>query len=166
MYLHLPVLRTPSGIGPAIRPGPAASVGVFCDTDRLRRSQTMITRDYVMRQVQHIVQALAQVMFKKRDQAHDEATALIEETITDVTGLTASRIRKLDRDRLLTLCSRDGALHGDLAMALADLLREDGHPRSLVRARWLYEAAITSGRPVPFDIKDRIAALPDSDPTW
>jgi len=120
----------------------------------------MITRDYVMRQVHQLVQALAQVLFHRREESGEMVQAILEGAVMDVTGLSLERIRNLDRDGLMTLCSPDGTLSGELAVSLADLLREDTDERTLVRARWLYEAALATGSVVPADVHDRIAALP------
>ena len=120
----------------------------------------MITRDYVMRQIHQLVQALAQVLLHRRGQSGEMAQAILEAAVTDFTGLSLEHIRSLDRSGLLALCSPDGITNGELAVPLADLLREDADERTLVRARWLYEAALDAGSVVPVDIHDRIAALP------
>lgn len=120
----------------------------------------MITRDYLMRQIQQLIQALSLVLFHRREHAHELSQTILENTLTDVTGLSIERLRTVDADALLALCSPNGQLSGDLAIGIADLLREDVDPGSHVRARWLYEAALESGSTVPADIHDRIAALP------
>ncbi len=120
----------------------------------------MITRDYLMRQIQQLVQALSLVLFHRREQAHEMAQTILENALADVTGLSLERIRALGFGALRALCSPDGKLSGELAVGIADLLREDDDPGSRARARWLYEAALESGGTVPADVHDRIAALP------
>ena len=69
----------------------------------------------------------------------------------------------MSRAEVEALASEDGWVSAEKAVALADLLREDGDPAGRLRARWLYEQALRAGGPVPFDVADRIAALPEGE---
>lgn len=123
----------------------------------------MITRDYLMRQLQQLIQALSLVLFHRREGADALAHGILSNTVADVTGVSLEQLRLLGRDGLTALCVRDGRFVADLAVAVADLLSEDSDTRSHVRARWLYEEALRSGGAVPVDVHERIAALPSAD---
>lgn len=119
----------------------------------------MISRDFILRQVHQLVQALAQVLLHRRAGQHDEAEVALEAVLGEVFGLSAEQLRALDRPQLLARCTPDGIFSSELAVALADLLREDRAMAGRERALWLYEAALASGGAVPFDVHDRIEAL-------
>lgn len=120
----------------------------------------MITRDYLLRQIHQLIQALNLVLFHKRTQADHLVHAVLNEALVDVTGFSLERIRALERHALIAMCTTNGQFQADLAIAIADLLREDGAPGARARARCLYEAALQTGTAVPVDIHDRIAGLP------
>lgn len=119
----------------------------------------MIERDFVLRQVQQLVQVLAQVLLHKRDQQDDRAQTTLAQGIEGVLGLSLDGVRGLSREDLLAACAAEGQLSGDKAVAVADLLREDEAASGRVRALWLYEAALASGEAVPFDVYERMEAL-------
>ena len=66
----------------------------------------------------------------------------------------------MSRPEVGALVSEDGVISAEKAVALADVLREDAEAAGRVRARWLYEAALAVGGPVPFDVQARLEALP------
>ena len=114
----------------------------------------MITRDYILRQIRQLVQALSLVLFHRREREFDVAQTVLENTLVDALGLPIDRLLTLDREALLALCSRDGALHGELTVAIADLLRLHDSAEADERARWLYRAALDVGAAVPMDLED------------
>ena len=120
----------------------------------------MITRDYLMRQIHQLIQALQLALFHKRSQADHLVQAVLDRALMDVTGFTLERIRGLERHALIAMCTTNGQFQADLAIAIADLLREDPAPGARARARWLYEAALQTSATVPVDIHDRIDGLP------
>lgn len=120
----------------------------------------MFTRDYILRQVQQLIQALSLVLMHKRAGSAEEAADVLGEALDAITGHSLDRIRGLDRNGLLDLCTRDGRFQPDLAVAVADLLREDDLAASHARARFLYEIALKSGGAMPLDIQERIEELP------
>jgi hypothetical protein len=120
----------------------------------------MFTRDYILRQVQQLIQALSLVLVHKRAGSAEQAADMLGEALGAITGLSLDRIRGLDRSALLELCTRDGRFQPDFAVAVADLLREDDRAASHARARFLYETALQSGGAMPLDIQERIAELP------
>ena len=124
----------------------------------------MITRDFLLRQIHQLVQALAVVLFHKRAEQYDQAQEALTEAVEQTLGLSLERLRQLPRNDLLALCSTGDALSSEKAVALADLLREDETAAGRARALWLYEAALEAGGAVPFDVHERIAALRTSLP--
>jgi hypothetical protein len=57
----------------------------------------------------------------------------------------------MEKDDFMALCSPSNAFHAGLAVALADLLREETTVRADERARWLYEASIATGAALSLD---------------
>ncbi len=119
----------------------------------------MFSRDFILRQVQQLTQALAVVLFHKKADQPDEAQAALDEALAASTDLDPEALRRLDRPALLALCSSGGTFLPDHAAALADLLYEDATAAGRERALWLYDAVLDAGGAVPLDIHDRLAAL-------
>jgi len=130
----------------------------------------MITRDYILRQVQQMVSVLAQVSLKCQAQEYHLARDILAQTIQEITGLDPARIRTLTLDELLSVCGNDSEFSSEIAPGLADLLREDGFlqpelgnqetaKESWKRAIWLYEAVSGSGGVVPMDLVQRLSRL-------
>ena len=119
----------------------------------------MFQQDYVLRQVQQLVQALAHALFHKGAGQLEEAQEALADGLADALGLEPSALYRLPREEMLELCVLDGVLSGDKAVAVADVLRETDSSAGWERALWLYEAALASGGAVPFDVYERIGAL-------
>lgn len=119
----------------------------------------MLQRDFIVRQVQQLNRVLAQALFHKRADRADEAQKVLAEGLESVLGIELASMRLLTREEVIEACTVEGLFVGDLAVAVADLLREDESAAGRERALWLYEAALASGAAVPFDIHTRIAAL-------
>ncbi|WP_420454965.1 hypothetical protein [Rubrivirga sp.] len=120
----------------------------------------MIERDFVLRQVSQLAQALAIVLGRRREGDLEGAELVLAEGLVGATGLGLDELRAMSRAEVEALTSEDGLASAEKAVALADLLREDDDADSRRRARWLYEQAVRVGGPVPFDVDARIAALP------
>lgn len=120
----------------------------------------MIQRDFIMRQLAQMVQVLAAVLGRRREGDIEGAQQALAEGLTGATGLDLAAYRAMSRAEIEALASEDGWASAEKAVGLADLLREDRDPAGRLRARWLYEHAVRVGGPVPFDVADRIAALP------
>lgn len=118
----------------------------------------MFNQDYVMRQIQQLARVLAQVLVQKQ---LDEpgAEAVLAEGLESATGISLGTLREASHAEIVKLCGPSGALSGEIAVAVADLLREDASAAGRQRALWLYEAALDAGEAVPFDVHDRIDAL-------
>ena len=120
----------------------------------------MITRDFVLRQVQQMVAALSRVMLKREAMEYHMAQDILSQTIREITGSDVEKVRNMTTEELLNLCSQNDVFYSDKAVALADLLREDGFLQDAVghfdtatlswtRSVWLYEAASAAGGTVP-----------------
>ena len=105
----------------------------------------VLHRDFLMRQIQQLVQVLMQVLLKKKQGAHEEARNILSEGLEETFQNDLDTLLAMDRDSFMTLCSPSNAFHAGLAVALADLLREEGSPEGGERAYWLYEASIEQG---------------------
>lgn len=122
----------------------------------------MIERDFLMRQIAQFVQILAAVVAGKGRGEHAEAQEMLETGLEEVSGLRLGEVREMSRAEVEALVTDDGLKLPEKAVALADLLREDAEMAGRARARWLYEFAVEAGGPIPFDVHERIAALPEA----
>lgn len=86
----------------------------------------MIRRDYFMRLVQQLADALARVVFLKKTGRNEQALKEIEQTWQGVFGLSGEVALKLSVNELIALC--DGAADplAEKCVLLADLLKEQG----------------------------------------
>lgn len=119
----------------------------------------MITRDFLLRQIQQAVQVLARVLYNKNAGAYDEAQQILVNGLQELTGWNIDELRRASLGVLRSICEAGGAFSADKAIPLADLLREDASAEGRRRALWLYEAVVAAGQTVPFDVHDRIRAL-------
>ncbi|MEM9998146.1 MAG: hypothetical protein AAF809_10645 [Bacteroidota bacterium] len=122
----------------------------------------MFQQDFIVRQVQQLAQVLAQVLFHKRAAEEAEAQDALANGLVAALDLELTTLRTLDRDDLVARFAPAGALSVDTAVALAEVLQEDAEQAGRRRALWLYEAALASGAPVPFGIRERIAGLSEA----
>ena len=111
----------------------------------------VLQRDFIMRQIQQLVQVLLQVLFNKQQGNHDEARSILDEGLKSTFDADLDDLLSMNRDTFMDLCSPSSAFHAGLAVALADLLREEGTFPALQRARWLYQASISTGAAVSLD---------------
>ena len=130
---------------------------------RALQPRTVIERDFLMRQIAQFVQILAAVVAGKGRGEHAEAQQALVTGLEEVSGLRLGEVHRMSRAEIEALVTEDGLRLPEKAVALADLLREDAEVAGRVRARWLYEFAIDAGGPVPFDVHERIAALPEAE---
>ena len=119
----------------------------------------MITRDFILRQVQQLIQVLAAVVLHKRDRNMEAAREALAEGVEQATGAPLADLRTMDQADVVALCTTDGAFAVEYAVALAEVLAEDEDPAAWRRAAWLYIAASEAGGPVPFDVDTRIMLL-------
>src|SRR5438876_5874628 len=84
----------------------------------------MIRRDYVMRMVQELTQALARVLFLKKAHQYPQAVQEIERVLMKFWNLTSEQIKLLPLDEWIELCRKEEGPMGEKLVGLADLFRE------------------------------------------
>lgn len=84
----------------------------------------MIRRDYFMRMVQELTQALARVLFLKKTQEFPRALDEIENVLTRFWNLTPEQIRTFTLERWIEQCRQEQGPMGEKLLALADLFNE------------------------------------------
>jgi len=145
----------------------------------------MFQKDYLMRQIQQMVQVIAQVLFHRKNDQYAQALEIIDQSLQDLPGLDEFLRPDLNREEVLAACTDDsGAFNAEKAVVVADVLREkgeilqEGHtvdgadaaqgtdPSGTVWLRyaiWLYEAALEKGgSAVPWDIHSKIGRLKEA----
>ena len=122
----------------------------------------MFERDFILRQVAQMVQALAAVLSRRREGDGAGAQDALADGVQMALGRSLDDLRALSQMETEALVTEDGRVSAEKAVALADLLREDVEVDGRVRARWLYGLALEVGGPVPFDVQARIEALPEA----
>jgi hypothetical protein len=131
----------------------------------------MFQRDYVLRQIQQLIQVLELVIFKRKADQFEEASDVLNGALKDLFGLDVDEIAGLSDSDVVALCTSGGQLVSDKALVLAEILEEEGQARELrgtslmaplyfAKALALYEAGLgASGAALPLDIYDRIRTL-------
>jgi hypothetical protein len=111
----------------------------------------VLHRDFLMRQIQQLVQVLLQVVTRRRQGDYEEAQSILNEGLEATFNADLDTLLTMEKDDFMALCSPSNAFHAGLAVALADLLREETTVRADERARWLYEASISTGAALSLD---------------
>jgi len=111
----------------------------------------VLHRDFLMRQIQQLVQVLLQVVTRRRQGDYEEAQSILNEGLEATFHADLDTLLTMEKDDFMALCSPSNAFHAGLAVALADLLREETTVRADERARWLYEASIATGAALSLD---------------
>lgn len=130
----------------------------------------MIQKDFVLRQIQQLVQVLVQVIQRKDEGREAEALALLDQSLLESLDMKIDDLLVLEKPALLALCSSEGRLSADLALVLAELLEERGYmlekseptataQQCFRRALDLYEAIVATATAVPIDVYERISRL-------
>ena len=119
----------------------------------------MIQRDYILRQVHQLAQVLAEVLFRARADRNDDAQGTLADGLASALGVEFDEVVAMPREAVVALCTSGDALSGELALALATLLRASDAEGARRRALWLFEAALDSGAAVPVDIFDTLDRL-------
>ncbi len=116
-----------------------------------------------MRQVHQLAQVLALILFKKRENPEVDSTETIDSGLRDGLGLSLEEVLTSDKHRILQLCHQKGHFYPDLAVAVADLLFEEGSEEAAVRALWLYSAALEAGGTLPINAIEWVSANPTAE---
>ncbi len=74
---------------------------------------------------------------------------MISMALKDALGNDLDRLLLMDRESLMESCTREGGFNAQLAVSVADLMKEEGSKAALQRAHWLYEAALERGATLP-----------------
>ncbi|NBW93491.1 MAG: hypothetical protein EBR20_03840 [Bacteroidetes bacterium] len=117
----------------------------------------VLHRDFLMRQIQQLVQVLLQVVTRRRQGDYEEAQSILNEGLEATFSADLDTLLTMEKDDFMALCSPSNAFHAGLAVALADLLREETTVRADERARWLYEASIATGAALSLDAIEWLA---------
>ncbi len=129
----------------------------------------MITRDFILLQIQQLVAVLARVLLLRGTGQHEQV--LIEIRL----GLSTNELgpalhHDISREKLINLCSDESGFSAEKGLSLADLLREKGYSEhkvgleewrhSLLHALWLYETiGALPNSIIPLDLDQRIDDL-------
>jgi hypothetical protein len=132
----------------------------------------MFQQDYILRQVQQLIQVLARVLELRTTSLLDEARDEIHNALKHIFDRSPMEISQLSDDQLIELCSSDSMLQAELALAFADLLKQEGMlcneegrdadaRRYWKKTRVLYEAVLKKSDTIPLDVYDKINTLID-----
>lgn len=118
----------------------------------------VLHRDFLMRQIQQLIQVLLQVLTKRKQGDFEEAQSLLNEGLQATFHTDLETLLAMEKEDFMDLCSPSNAFHAGLAVALADLLREEDTDAADERARWLYEASISTGAALSLDALEWLSA--------
>jgi phosphoenolpyruvate carboxylase len=127
-------------------------------------------QDFLMRQIQYLTQLLQQIIFKKNQNQHQEAVEEIQNALTKLTKDHPKNFQQLTFEETLALFTKDDTFESELAIAVADLLVEQGDmlyeesfkrsQQSMGQALILYKRSLQDPQAsVPLDIEDKINHL-------
>ncbi|WP_176466173.1 hypothetical protein [Aliifodinibius salipaludis] len=123
-----------------------------------------------MRQIQFLTQLLQQIIFKKNQDKYQEAIEEIQNALTKLTKDHPKAFHQLDFEETLELFTKDKTFESELALAVADLLVEQGKllydesfkrsQKSMGQALILYKRSLKNpNASVPLDIEHKIKNL-------
>ncbi len=127
-------------------------------------------QDFLMRQIQILTQLLQQIIFKKNQNQYQEAVEEIQNALTKLTKDHPKAFHQLDFEETLELFTHNDTFESELAVAVADLLVEQGKllyeesfkrsQKSMGQALILYKKSLQiPDASVPLDIKNKIHHL-------
>ncbi len=129
----------------------------------------MITRDFILREIQQLAAVLARVFMLRGTGQREEVLEEIRIGLSN-THLESALHDSITREDVIGLCTTESGFSFEKAMALGDLLRERGYAQkelekegwgySLLHALWLYEHInMLPNSTQPLDMHDRILSL-------
>src|SRR5699024_7660360 len=83
-------------------------------------------QDFIMRQIQQLTQLLQQIIFKKKQNKHKEARQQIRDALERFTADQPQNFSELSLEETLRLFNQEDGFRAELAVAVADLLAEQG----------------------------------------
>jgi phosphoenolpyruvate carboxylase len=127
-------------------------------------------QDFLMRQIQLLTQLLQQIIFKKNSNQYQEAVEEIQNALTKLTKDHPKAFHQLNFEETLKLFSHNETFESELALAVADLLIEEGEllheksfersQKSMAQALILYKKSLQApNASVPLDISSKIDNL-------
>lgn len=127
-------------------------------------------QDFIMRQVQHLTQLLQHILFKKKQKQYDEAIEQIQGAFQGLTKNHPKSFSELTLDETLDLFVQDDTFETDLALAVADLLVEEGEllrekqfskaQKCNLQALLLYKRALRdTSATLPLELHSKISEL-------
>jgi tetratricopeptide (TPR) repeat protein len=84
-------------------------------------------QDYILRMIQQMTSFITRVLHLHEEGESEQALAELTHAYGRMSGLPASLVHGLSEDNLITLLTTQGRLNADKSLALAELLREEGH---------------------------------------
>lgn len=109
------------------------------------------------------MQALEQVIFRKRQGQHQEAQSLIEQALNELLHTSARDFSELSLEETLSAISRNGAFNAELGLSVAELLYEQdakASAKSKLQALLLYRKAMEDPAvAIPLQALDKITGL-------
>lgn len=129
----------------------------------------LFEQDFLTRQIQYLTQLLQQIIFKKNHQ-QQEALDEIQNAFQRLTKDHPREFHQLSLEETLTLFVGDNKFEAQLALAVADLLVEEGEilrekqfsksEKCYLQALLLYKKALREeNAAVPLDINEKISQL-------
>lgn len=123
-----------------------------------------------MRQIQYLTQLLQQIIFKKKQQQFDEAEQQLQDAFQRLTKDHPKSFDQLNLNETLALFVKKNSFESELALAVADLLVEEGDiledkefsksQQSYAQALLLYKKALQDqSGPIPVNIQQKIQRL-------
>lgn len=127
-------------------------------------------QDFLMRQIQILTQLLQQIIFKKNQNQYQEAVEEIQNALKKLTKDHPKSFHQLDFEETLDLFINGDTFESELAIAIADLLVEEGKllyeesfkrsQKSMAQALILYRKSLQiPDASVPLDIENKIDHL-------
>lgn len=125
----------------------------------------MITRDFILRQIQQLVQVLARVMMLRSARQEETALQEIDRALSEISGMDVLLHPGLHREDVLATCGTGNDFNPEKALVLADVLvekaellrEEEGRRQYLQYAQWLFQGVLSNeSTAIPLDIYDRM----------
>lgn len=131
---------------------------------------TSLEQDFLTRQIQYLTQILQQIIFKKNQNQHQEAIKEIQNAFQRLTKDQPKEFHELTLEETLGIFMINGQFQSELAVAVADLLVEEGKmlkEKSFSKSRkchlqalLLYKKTLSDKTAaVPLDIQEKIEEL-------
>jgi hypothetical protein len=85
----------------------------------------MFQRDYFMRMIEQMTEAVGQIMNLRRERKHEEALLFIDELLDKRFRLSSKLIRSLSDEDLMRMMTTNGVLETDHMQAIAILMKQE-----------------------------------------